>query len=130
MSSQRSRQRGEGKIGCIISLLVFLLLGAVAFKIVPFWWSMDQLASTADELASRAGMLNQETVLSQMKAKARDLELPEALAPGAMSVAMTGGGTDGTCTITIRFSRDIDFYGITKYKWGMDKRITKPWGRY
>ncbi len=130
MSAYRRSQRGEGKVGCIISLLAFLILAAVAFKIVPYWWSVDQLVSSADELASRAGVINQESVMAQLKAMARELELPEAVAPGAIAVSMSGDGTMGTCTITLRFSRDLDMYGITKYTWTTDKRISKPWGRF
>jgi hypothetical protein len=123
-------QQGEGKIGCIVSLLVFLILGGAAFKIVPYWWAVDQLANTADELASRAGLLNAQTVTSQLKAKAAEQELPEAMQPGAIVVQMTGEGQTGTCTISLRFSRDIDMYGITKVTWATDKRIVKPWGRF
>lgn len=130
MSYQRGSQRGEGKVGCIASLLVFLILAAVAIKIVPYWWSVDQLANTADELASRAGVLNVDTLTAQLKAKARDLELVEAMKPGAIRVAMQGDGQMGNCTITLRFSRDLDFYGITKYTWTTEKVITKPWGRF
>jgi hypothetical protein len=130
MSLRQQGQRGEGKIGCIISLLVFLILGGVAFKIVPYWWAVDQLINTADELASRAGLLKSETLLAQLKAKAREQEIPEAMKPGAIGVSITGGGESGMCTITLRFSRDIDLFGVTKVNWATDKRISKPWGRY
>lgn len=123
-------QRGEGKIGCIVSLVAFLVLGAVAYKIVPYWWAVDQLVNTADELASRAGTLNADTITSQMKAKANDQELQEALKPGAIHVSISGVGENGMCTITLKFTREIDMYGVTKVTWATDKRISKPWGRY
>lgn len=130
MTWMRNGQRGEGKIGCIISLVVFVTLSATAFKIVPYWWAVDQLVSTADELASRAGTLNAETITSQMKAKANDQEIFEAMKPGAIAVSISGVGDNGTCTINLRFTRDIDLYGVTKVTWATDKRISKPWGRY
>ena len=130
MTWKRSGQRGEGKIGCIVSLAVFVALGATAYKIVPYWWAVDQLVSTADELASRAGTLNADTITSQMKAKARDQEILEAMKPGAITVSISGAGDTGTCTILLRFTRDIDLFGVTKVTWTTDKRISKPWGRY
>lgn len=130
MDRRRHRQRGEGKIGCIVSLVGFLVLGAVAAKIVPYWWAVDQVVSTADELASRAGTLNAETITSQLKAKANDQEVQEALKPGAIHVAISGSGENGMCTITLKFTRDIDLYGVTRFTWTTDKRISKPWGRY
>lgn len=130
MARNRDAQRGEGKVGCIVSLVVFLVLGAVAWKIVPYWWSVDQLINTADELASRAGVLNAETLMAQMKAKAKEQELMEALAPGAIVVNISGSGESGNCTISLRFTRELDFYGVTKYAWSTDRRISKPWGRY
>ena len=123
MTWTRKGQRGEGKIGCMVSLVVFVALSAVAFKIVPYWWAVDQVVSTADELASRAGTLNAETITSQLKAKARDQEVFEAMKPGAITVSISGAGDNGTCTITLRFTRDIDLYGVTKVNWSTDKRI-------
>ena len=130
MTWTRKGQRGEGKIGCMVSLVVFVALSAVAFKIVPYWWAVDQVVSTADELASRAGTLNAETITSQLKAKARDQEVFEAMKPGAITVSISGAGDNGTCTITLRFTRDIDLYGVTMVNWSTDKRICKSWGRY
>lgn len=130
MFGNRKAQRGEGKIGCIVSLLVFLILAGIGFKIVPYWWAVDQLVSSADELASRAGMLPKETLGAQLKAKAQELELHEAMKAGAIAVSIQGDGQTGSCSITLRFTRDIDMYGITKVTWATDKRIVKPWGRF
>ncbi len=122
-------QRGEGKIGCIVSLVVLVILGGIAAKIVPYWWAVDQLISSADELASRAGVLNDATLAAQLKTKAGELELNEALKPGAIGISKLGDSS-GTCTITLKFKRDIDFYGVTSYTWVTDKRIAKPYARY
>ena len=127
MTPRHRRQRGEGKVGCIVTLLVFLVLVAVAAKIVPYWWSVDQLRDSADELASRAGLLNDETIKAQIKAKAREQEIPEALAPNAIVVRRQGSSNEGTMNIDLRFQRDLDFYGVYKYTWTTDKHIAKPY---
>ena len=43
----------------------------------------------------------------------------------AIRVSKTGGDA-GTCTITLRYKRVIDFYGVYKWTLETDKRITKP----
>jgi len=127
MTPNRKRQRGEGKIGCVVSILVLVLLIGVASKLVPYWWSVDQLGSTADELASRAGILTDETIKAQLKAKARELEITEALAPNAMSIRRAGTDKDGTMAIELRFKRNIDFYGAYTYTWVTEKKYIKPY---
>jgi hypothetical protein len=126
MIPNRKRQRGEGKIGCVISILVLLVVIAIASKLVPYWWSVDQLGDNADELASRAGLLTDETIKAQLKAKARELELPEALAPNAISLRRSGTEKEGSMVIELRFKRSIDFYGAYKYTWVTEKRVHKP----
>lgn len=126
MTPYRNRQRGEGKIGCVVSILVLVLVIAVASKLVPYWWSVDQLRDNADELASRAGLLTDETIKAQLRAKAKELELPEAMAPNAMILRRSGSSREGSMAIELKFKRDIDFYGAYKYTWITEKRIYKP----
>lgn len=128
---RNQRQRGEGKIGCIVSLVVLLVLGAIAAKIVPYWWTADQFINSADELASRVGVIGKESVIAQLRVKASELELFEATKPGAVTVNVSStDGQTGMCAIDIRFQRELDFYGITKYTWVTEKQIRKPWGRF
>jgi hypothetical protein len=126
MVPNRKRQHGEGKIGCIVSILVLLLVIAVASKLVPYWWSVDQLGDSADELASRAGLLTDDTIKAQLKAKAKELEITEALAPNAIVLRRSGTDKDGTMVIELKFKRNIDFFGAYKYTWVTEKRVLKP----
>lgn len=119
-------QRGEGKIGCIISLLVLGILGAAAFKAVPVYYGNSELVDACDFIASGAAKKPLETVEREVKAKARELGVAEVLADkNAIWVSKTGGDA-GTCTITLRYTRIIDFYGVYKWTLETDKRITKP----
>lgn len=127
MTPRRRLQRGEGKIGCIVSLLVLILVGGVGVKLIPYAWSVEQLKDNADELASRAGLLSDETIRVQLRAKAKDLELPEALAPNAIILRRQGSTNDGYMLIELRFKRDIDLYGAYTFTWATEKRIYKPY---
>jgi hypothetical protein len=115
-------QRGEGKIGCMVSLVVLVTLTAAAFKAVPVYWSDNELKDAAKDFASRASVLKEEAIELQLRAKARDLEIGEAMVPGAIKVSKSGDGTQGTCNIKIKYKRIIDFYSI--YKWPVEVNTT------
>ena len=120
-------QRGEGKLGCLVSLLVLGVVGATAFKAVPIYYGNSELIDACDFIASGASKKPLETIEREVKEKARDLGVIEALTDkGAIRVTKAGGGDAATCTITLRYKRTIDFYGAYKWTLVTDKRITKP----
>lgn len=121
------QQRGEGKVGCMLTLLVFGLLAAAGYKAVPVYYGNSELVDACDFIASGAARKPIEAVEREVKEKARELGVVEALqTKGAIRVTKVGSGDNGTCTITLRYKRTIDFYGA--YQWAIltDKRITKP----
>ncbi len=121
------RQRGEGKIGCILSLLVLGVLGAAAIKAVPVYYGNSELVDACDLIASGASKKPLETVEREVKERARDLGVLEALTDkGAIRVTKSGAADAAFCTITLRYKRTIDFYGAYKFTLVTDKRITKP----
>jgi hypothetical protein len=120
-------QRGEGKVGCFVTLLVLGILGAAAYKAVPVYYSNSELVDACDFIASGASKKPIETIDREVKEKARDLGVIEALTDkNAIRVTKTGGGESGFCTITLRYKRTIDFYGTYKWTLVTDKRISKP----
>ncbi len=120
-------QRGEGKIGCFVSLLVLGVLGAAAYRAVPVYYGNSELVDACDFIASGASRKPIELVEKEVKDKARELGVFEALTDkNAIHVSKSGNGETGFCTITLRYKRTIDFYGA--YQWTLltDKRISKP----
>lgn len=122
-----THQRGEGKVGCILSLLVLGLLSAAGYKAIPVYYADSELVDACDFIASAATRKPIETVEREVKDKARELGIPEVLADkNAIRVVKTGVGEAGTCTITLRYKRKIDFYGAYQWTKVVDKRISKP----
>ena len=120
-------QRGEGKLGCLISLLVLGSLGAAAYKAVPVYYGNSELVDACDFIASGASRKPLETVEREVKEKARDLGVIEVLTQkNAIRVTKAGGGDAGTCTIVLHYKRTINFYDIYQWTLETDKRITKP----
>jgi hypothetical protein len=121
------KQRGEGKLGCIVSLLVLGTLIAAGLKAVPVYYGNSELVDACDLIASGASRKPIELVDREVKAKAKELGVTEALTTkDAIRVSKTGGGETGFCTITLRYKRVIDFYGFYQFTLEMDKRVTKP----
>lgn len=120
-------QRGEGKVGCILSLLIFGTLGAVGLKAIPVYWGNSELVDACDFIASGASKKPIETLDREVKDKARELGVFEALTDkNAIRIIKTGSGEAGMCTITLRYKRTIDFYGFYKWTLVTDKRVSKP----
>ncbi len=126
MIPSQSRQRGEGKVGCIVSLLVLGSLTAAAFKAVPIYWSDNELKDAAKDIASRASVIPTEAIVLQLRTKARDLAIGEAMAPSAIRATKSGTG-QGTCTITLNYSRKIDLYGVYTWVVTVDTSISAPY---
>ncbi|WP_005035905.1 hypothetical protein [Holophaga foetida] len=126
MHTKSRSQAGEGKLGCIISLAVLVVLGGIAYKLGPAYMHKNTMEDTASDLASRAGIMSVEAITKQLRAKATELEIQEALAPGAIQVRTTGG-KEGTCTVTLRFTQKIDLYGVTTVDFATDKTVSKPY---
>ncbi len=126
MEKRRRTERGEGKIGCMVTLVVVILGGGVAVKVVPEYLSNDAIMNTTRELASRAGVRPVEEIKAQIMAKAKEEEIAEVLAPGAITINTTGNKDAGTCTIRVNYTRNVDFFGITSTKLTFDKTVSMP----
>lgn len=121
------QQRGEGKIGCIVTLLILSIAGAAAFQVVPVLFSNNDFLNSVENIAGRAGILPQTTIEAQLAQKARELNIPEALAPGAIVVSKAGDKQQGTCTVRLNYTRNIDFYGVFAYPLKTEKVKTIPY---
>jgi hypothetical protein len=126
MGSSRSGQRGEGKVGCMLTLLVFLLVVAVGVKLVPVLYSNSNLADAAGDLAGQAALYPVPVLESRARAKAMELGIPEAAADGAIVISVSGGRS-GTCTVTFDYARTVDFYGLYSLNIATRKTIILPY---
>jgi hypothetical protein len=121
------RQRGEGKIGCLFSMLIFGALAAAAYRGVPIYYGSSELVDACDLIASSAAHKPVEIIEREVKDKAKELGVTEALSTkDAIHVSKTGSGEVTTCTIKLHYTRLIDFYGVYQFPLEVDKRISKP----
>ena len=127
-ASFRTRQAGEGKVGCFLTLAVVIVAVAAGIKAIPVYYSNNELVTACEnDIAPMASRATDEEVLAQVRAKAKELEIQEALAPGAITVQVipSGGDTPGNVHIGLNYSREVDFYGITTYKFETKESIDR-----
>ncbi|BDU71024.1 hypothetical protein [Mesoterricola silvestris] len=127
MSAMRRNERGEGKIGCIVSLLVLIIVGGVAAKVVPVLYANNSLVNAAEDLGSRAGVIPAATLEQQLRAKAAELEIPEALVKGGITLTILGDRSAGTCVIKLKYTQKLDLYGAYTLPITTDKTISRPY---
>ena len=130
----RTRQAGEGKVGCFVTLTILIIAIATAIKAGPVYYSNNELVSAINSDigpgASRArsdmpaeDLANQ--VATQIRSKAKELEIPEALKPGAVTVTASQGTSDtpGNVHVVLRYTRPVDFYGVYSYNFDTDQTL-------
>lgn len=119
MTPFQTRQRGEGKLGCVVSLVVLIAVGAIAYKAFPVYYSNRELLDFAKDLGPKAsGIQNPEAIEVLVRQKAKELEIPEVFNNvSAVSVSLRPSALDvpGRCTIKIRYKKPIDFFGVYTY---------------
>ncbi len=120
------QQRGEGKIGCIVSLLILSVAVAAAIKVVPVLFSNNDFLNSVESIAGRAAIIPQANIEAQINQKARELNIPEALAPGAIVVSKTGDNFQGTCVVRLNYTRNIDLYGVFSFPYKTETVKTVP----
>jgi hypothetical protein len=123
----RDHQRGEGKIGCIVTLLSLSIVGAAALQVVPVLFSNNEFLGAIENIAGQASILPQANIEAKINQKARELNIPEALVPGAIIITKAGDNQSGTCTVRIKYTRKIDFYGVFTYPFETDKTKAIPY---
>lgn len=121
------RQRGEGKLGCLFSMLILGVIASAAYKGIPVYYSNSELVDACDLIASGASRKPPEVVEREVKDKAKELGIAEALTTkNAIMVSKSGYGETGKCVITLRYKRVIDFYGFYQWTLETNKQISKP----
>jgi hypothetical protein len=130
----RTRQAGEGKVGCFVSLTVLITLIAVGIKAGPIYYSNNELVSAINSDigpgASRADTNMApdqlaDAIADQIRKKAKELEIPEAQKPGAVTVTVQQSSSDtpGNVHVVLRYERPVDFYGIYSYSFSTDQTM-------
>lgn len=119
-STTTRAQRGEGQVGCIIMAVVFSIVGALAFKAVPVFIANNNFKEAAINIATRTSTTSVEELQQEIRAKAKEYGVVEAMEPGAVILTKSGDKFQGTFRLKFNYTRKIDFYGLTTVDWVTD----------
>src|SRR5690242_15217938 len=130
----RTRQAGEGKVGCFVTLTILILAIAAAIKAGPVYYSNNELVNAINSDigpgASRARSDQPadqvaDDITKAIRSKAKELEIPEALKPGAITVTVQQSSSDapGNVHVQLRYTRPVDFYGVYSYNFETDQAL-------
>jgi hypothetical protein len=73
---RRRSERGEGRGGCIVALILLLAAVFVAYKMIPVKIKAAELRETVVDEGKSAGMHNDQQIHDLIMAKANELKLP------------------------------------------------------
>jgi hypothetical protein len=74
--TRNRRQSGEGQMGCIVGLILFLAAVFVAYKIIPAKVRAAELRETVVDEAKSAGSHSDDRMRKAILAKAKEEDLP------------------------------------------------------
>lgn len=112
-------ERGEGRFGCVIGLLILVGAIFVASKVIPVKVKSAELRQVIVDEAKSAGTRSNERIRRAVMAKARDLELP--LTDKDLRIHRAAGEIKVEATYTV----PVDFAGYV-YQWEFNHKAQNP----
>ena len=111
----KSTERGEGQLGSIVMLVIFILLAVAAKNIGPVYWDNYQFE---DRLTTIAGSFppNKEgdvRAKAAIKKAVQEAGLLSYLDPDTCTVT-SAGGIGGLRTVSCTYSREYSLFGSKK----------------
>jgi 3-oxoacyl-(acyl-carrier-protein) synthase len=121
-----SSERGEGQIGSIIMLGVFIALAIAATQMGPIYWDNYQFEDRLTNIAGRFPP-NKESdarALAAIKEAIEDSGLTPYLDISACSVT-SAGGIGGLRTVSCTYTREYKLFGSKKTK-VFENSVSRP----
>jgi predicted membrane protein len=113
------RERGEGQMGCIVGLLVFLAAIFVAYKMIPIKVKAADLRQTVQDQAKTAGTFNDNQIRKAIMTKATDLQLP--VTDEDLQITRSAN----RIVIDVKYTVPVVFPGYT-YQWNFNHHADNP----
>ena len=115
---RRTAGRGEGKLGCIIWLIVLLLAGLVAYEAIPVKLASTQLYDYMDDQARFGARASASALQARVLRRAKELDLP--VTKKDLTVTKAGGIIRMRCKFTV----PVSVLGFT-YDWEFDLKVDR-----
>lgn len=117
--ARHPNRHGQGKLGCVLWLLLLLAFVSVCYKVIPVKIRSAELYDFMEEQAMFAGRATAEDLKKRILERAEDLELP--LTKKGLMVERRSGRIRMKATYTV----PIEFPGYT-YHWKFEQVVDRP----
>ena len=117
--SRNRRERGEGQFGCLVGLVLLLIAGLVAYKLIPVKVKSAEMRDAVVNEAKSAGRHNDRTIMFNLMGQAKHLELPISESDIKINRA------NGYIKIDVKYTVPVDFPGFV-YKWNFHHNYENP----
>ncbi len=117
-SSRLQRQKGEGKLGCMVWLAVFLAIIMFGWKTLPVKTSSSQLKDFMVEQSKFARSASNQQIATRILNKANELDLP--VTTKGITVRKTSARVEMRCKYTVPV--EFPFY---TWNWNFDLHVER-----
>lgn len=116
---RKQSERGEGRLGCLVGLILLLVAGLIAYKMIPVKVKSADMRDTVKDYAKSAGQFRDREIVAAILKKAEQLDLPIT----EDNVEVTRGG--GNIKVVVDYEVPIVFPGYT-YNWHFNHTAENP----
>ncbi len=117
---RKRRERGESQFGCLVGLVLLLIAGVVAYKMIPVKVkAADMRDFVTDEAKSASQTQDDNKIRARIHAKAKELDLP--LADENLKI----NRQSQSIRIEVSYTVPVSFPGYT-YQWDFHHSAENP----
>lgn len=113
------RERGEGQFGCLVGLVLLLIAGLVAYKMIPVKVKAAEMRDVVQDEAKSAGTHNDKQIRQTILHKASSLGLP------VESEDISIRREAGEIKVEVSYTVPVEFPGYT-YNWDFSHSYEAP----
>jgi len=106
----RMNQKGEGRMGCVVGLLLFAVAGFIAYKLIPAKIQAAEMRELVQDESRSASGRSQDTIKKSILARAAELKVP--LEPEDVVITRRGD----FIKVEVEYDVDIVFPGYVYKK--------------
>jgi hypothetical protein len=117
--SRSRRQRGEGQFGCLVGLVLLLIAGLIAYRLIPVKVKSAEMRETIVDEARSAGQHKDPQIIGNIVAKAKELGLP--LTPEDVKIRRARE----YIYVDVAYTVPVEFPGYT-YQWHFEHHAENP----
>lgn len=113
------RERGESQFGCLVGLIILLVAGVLAYKLIPIKVKAADFRDTIVDEAKSAGQHDERVIMKNILRKAEELEFPVT----EKDVTIKRSST--YCSVDVKYAVPVDLPGY-KFNWNFHHHTENP----